>query len=79
MADGIPLLAFKTGPAYLWLEKTLKRGEYILFFILTPAGFGGLSVLNRSGVGAEVHIFIMLKLFSPLGYIYSLPFNGNNA
>lgn len=74
----IPLPAFRTDPGYLWLEKTLKRGEYNLWLILIPTGFGGPSVLNGSGIGAQVHVFLMLKLFNPLSYIYKLPFNGNN-
>lgn len=78
MADVILLPTFRADPGYLWLEKTLKRGEYNLWFILNPTDFGGPSVLNRSGIGIQVHVFLMLKLFNPLGYIYNLPFNGNN-
>lgn len=68
----IPLPACRTGPGYLWLEKTLKRGQYNLWFILIPTGFGGPSVLNWSGIGAQVGVFLMLKLYNPLGSIYNL-------
>lgn len=75
----ILLPTFRAGPGYLWLWKALKRGEYNLWLILIPPGFSGPSVLNWSGIGTQVHVFLMLKLFNPLGYIYNLPFNGNNV
>lgn len=30
-------------------------------------------MLNPSDNGAQVHIFVVLRLFNPVGYIYSLP------
>lgn len=69
----IPPSIFRTGSGDSWLQKTLKKGEYNVWFILILTGFGGPSVLTRSGIGAQVHIFVTLKLFNPVDYIYSLP------
>lgn len=43
-----------------------------MWFILIPTGFGGPIVLDQSGIGAQVHGFVTLELFHPVGYVYSL-------
>lgn len=69
----IPPSLRRAGAGDSRLKKALKRGECDVWFILIPTGFSGPGALNLSGIDAQVHVFVVLKLFSPVGYIYGLP------